>query len=495
MRDPTSLATAEDRTRTSASLEGPNRYGGILNDLPRLLPPMEHPPGSTRPRTVRIAAALSLSLVAILAILAGCTSPSTDDGGASGDEKLVRMVNTAYDPAVLSVPVGTTVKWVNDDPYGHTVTPYDKVQWGTDGSGDDAGDWLQKGDSWSFTFTEPGTYKYYCKPHAFSDGHGGYSGMTGTVVVTEGDGAAPADVATKVVPSPVAPPPTGRSEPAEVSITLETKEVVAQLADGVAYEFWTFGGTVPGPMHRVRVGDTVHVTLKNDAGSQHPHSVDFHAVTGPGGGAKATQTEPGKETSFTFQALNPGLYVYHCATPHIPTHIANGMYGLILVEPEEGLPPVDREYFVVQGEVYTEGAVGEPGMQAFSLGKLLDEDAEYFLMNGRVGALTGAGALQADVNETVRIYFGVGGFVPSSFHVIGEIFDRVWQEGSMTEPDTDVQTTLVPAGGSTIVEFKAEVPGDYLLVDHWLTHAIDRGAVGILHVAGEADPTVFQPGA
>ena len=168
------------------------------------------------------------------------------------------------------------------------------------------------------------------------------------------------------------------------------------------------------------------------------------------------------------------------------------MYGLILVEPEEGLPPVDREYFVVQGEIYTQGALGHPGHQAFSYAKMLDEDAEYFLLNGRVGALTGPGALEADVNETVRLYVGVGGMVPSSFHVIGEIFDRVWSEAAMSEPAHDVQTTLIPAGGAAIVEFKVEVPGDYLLVDHWLTHAIDRGAVGILHVEGDDNPAVFE---
>ncbi len=315
--------------------------------------------------------------------------------------------------------------------------------------------------------------------------------MVGKIIVGEGDSMV--DVDTTVIPNPVAPPPTGRSSPATVAITLETKEVVAQLADGAAYEFWTFNGTVPGPMLRVRQGDTVEFTLKNAADSTHPHSIDLHAVTGPGGGAKATQTAPGDETSFSFKALNAGLYVYHCATSHIPTHVANGMYGLILVEPPEGLPPVDREYYVVQGEIYTSGALGEPGMQAFSYDKMMDEDPEYFLLNGRVGALTGDGALQGDVGETVRIYFGVGGFVPSSFHVIGEIFDRVYPEGG-TPFVEDVQTTLVPAGGATIVEFTLEVPGDYLLVDHWLTHAIDRGAVGILHVEGDQDPGAFHAG-
>lgn len=416
------------------------------------------------------------------------TKPTDESATGTGHE--VVMENAAFSPTVLTVPVGATVRWTNHDAFGHTVTPTDAALWGTPGSGDAPSAWLQEDQSWSFTFTRAGTFQYYCIPHASRNAQGTYVGMVGTVIVTADDDAEP--ITAKVVPDPVAPAPTGRSQPARLSLELETKEVVAQLADGVAYEFWTFNGTVPGPMLRIREGDTVDFTLKNAPGSTHPHSVDFHAVTGPGGGAKATQTNPGESTSFSFQALNPGLYVYHCATSHIPTHVANGMYGLILVEPAAGLPPADREYFVVQGEFYTTGALGEAGLQAFSHEKMLSEDPEYFLFNGRVGAVTGPGALQANVNETVRIYFGVGGFVPSSFHVIGEIFDQVWTEGAMSAPATDVQTTLVPAGGSTIVQFKVEVPGDYLLVDHWLTHAIDRGAAGVLHVEGPANPPVFS---
>lgn len=299
------------------------------------------------------------------------------------------------------------------------------------------------------------------------------------------------DVSTVVVPDPRAPPPTGRTAPTVIRVALETREILAQLAHGTAYEFWTFNGTVPGPMIRVREGDTVEFELRNSASSKMPHSIDLHAVNGPGGGGVATQTAPGSSSGFSFKALNPGLYIYHCATPHVPTHVANGMYGLILVEPEEGLPGVDREYFVVQGEVYTTGDLGDPGIQSFSLEKLLEESPEYYLFNGRVGALTGAGALTALVNETVRIYFGVGGFVPSSFHVIGEIFDTVYPEGALDAPLQNVQTTLVPAGGAAVVEFRVDYPGDYALVDHALVHAVDRGALGILHVEGPSDSAVF----
>lgn len=432
-----------------------------------------------------ILVAISLAFVAF----SGCVSlevQAPNDGSPA--DVTVHMKDSKFEPATLRINVGSTVTWVNDDSMGHTVTPTDTAVWGTPGSGDAPATWLLEGQSWSFTFTEPGEYDYYCIPHAFKDEHGHYNGMTGKIIV--GGEAAP-EVIANVIPDPRAPAPVNRTGPARVAIELETSEVVAQLADGVSYEFWTFGGTVPGPMLRIREGDTVDFTLKNAASSQHPHSIDLHAVTGPGGGAKVTQTAPGGSTSFTFKALNPGLYVYHCATSHIPTHVVNGMYGLILVEPGEGLPSVDREYFVVQGEIYTEGALGDAGHQPFSYSKLMSEDPEYFLLNGRVGALTGAGALQANVGETVRLYVGVGGMVPSNFHVIGEIFDRVWHEGAMSAPAENVQTTLIPAGGAAIVEFQVEVPGDYLLVDHWLTHAIDRGAVGILHVEGAADPSVF----
>jgi len=285
----------------------------------------------------------------------------------------------------------------------------------------------------------------------------------------------------------------------KIRIDLETVELESRLADGASYTYWTFNKVVPGPFLRIQVGDQVEVYLKNAADSTTTHSVDFHAVTGPGGGAASTQSAPGEETSFTFTALNPGLYVYHCATPMVAHHIANGMYGLILVEPEGGLPPVDREYYVMQGEMYTHQDFGSSGALEFSEERLLDEQPEYFVFNGSVGALTSEHTMTARVGETVRIYFGVGGpNKTSSFHVIGEIFDRVYSEGSLTsEPLRDVQTTLVPAGGATVVEFKVDVPGRYILVDHSLSR-MERGLAGYLVVEGEENPEIFhgemQPG-
>jgi len=201
---------------------------------------------------------------------------------------------------------------------------------------------------------------------------------------------------------------------------------------------------------------------------------------------------PGKDATFTFKALNPGIYIYHCATAPIPQHIINGMYGMILVEPAGGLPKVDHEYYVMQSELYTTTAFGTPGQHEFSMEKLLAENADYVLFNGRVGALTGTGALKAKVGEKVRIYFGVGGFLPSSFHVIGEIFDRVYPEGAFGQPLENVQTMLVPAGGAAAVEFTLDVPGRYTLVDHSLGRALNKGAAGYLEVEGAADPSIFD---
>ncbi len=301
-------------------------------------------------------------------------------------------------------------------------------------------------------------------------------------------------IATLTAP-PEVPPPIGRDHPATVEVTLETKEFRGPLADGVDYIFWTFGDTVPGPFIRVREGDTIRLTLKNAKTSEFKHSIDLHAVTGPGGGARVTQVAPGKEATFEWKALNPGLYVYHCASPHIPTHVANGMYGLILVEPKGGLPKVDREFYVVQGEFYTKGAHGEEGLQAFSLEKARKEQPEYVVFNGRVGSLMGESALKAKVGETVRLYVGNGGpNLLSSFHVIGEIFDKVYAEGSIGAPPLrNIQTTLIPAGGSAIVEFHLDVPGTYLLVDHSIFRAIDKGALGAIEVTGPDAPAIFRP--
>jgi nitrite reductase (NO-forming) len=297
--------------------------------------------------------------------------------------------------------------------------------------------------------------------------------------------------------APQVPPPITRNQPAVVVVELEAIEKRGKLSDGVEYEFWTFNGSVPGPFIRLRVGDTVEMHLKNNKNNKNTHTVDFHYVTGPGGGAKVLMTDSGKESVSRFKALMPGLFIYHCAAPPIPAHISQGLYGLVLVEPEGGLPRVDREFYVMQSEFYTEGEVGDPGFQAFSSKKGAAERPEYVVFNGRVGSLMpdSGRPLKAKVGETVRIYFGnIGPNLVSSFHVIGEIFNRVFREGGVPgagNPDLNVQTTLVPSGSASIVEFKVDVPGGYILVDHSIFR-IDRGALGILSVEGPEAPEIYK---
>lgn len=293
--------------------------------------------------------------------------------------------------------------------------------------------------------------------------------------------------------APDVPPPITRKHATKMIVSLEVTEVVKKLADGVEYLFWTFGGEVPGKFIRVRQGDLVEFHLKNSPSSKMPHNIDLHAVTGPGGGAASSFTAPGHESQFSFKALNPGLYIYHCATAPVGMHVANGMYGLILVEPAEGMPPVDKEFYVVQGDFYTAGRFGEEGLQSFDQAKAEDERPSYVVFNGSANSLVGDNALKARVGDSVRIYFGNGGpNLTSSFHVIGEIFDKVYTEGGVLANQRQVQTTLVPAGGSTIVEFKLDVPGTYILVDHSLFRAFNKGALGMLKAAGPENLIVYS---
>jgi nitrite reductase (NO-forming) len=405
----------------------------------------------------------------------------------------------------LTVNVGDTVTItvINGDPVAHDLT-LDEFDVKTEQLTD-----KDQQVTISFTATTPGDFVYYCSLPGHRDiGMYGTLHVTGEASAESSATAVPPAVADAAVPAaqPAAadavsvvhnpadlPPPIGDRGPENVRVDLVTEEVSGQLADGTTYSYFTFNGTVPGPMIRVRVGDTVEVHLQNSTGSLFPHSIDLHAVTGPGGGAVYTQTNPGEETMFRFQALNPGVYVYHCATPSVAHHIASGMYGLIVVEPAGGLPPVDKEFYVMQGEIYTLQPFSTPGNLDYSHERMLNEDPEYYVFNGESMALTQDDyALRASVGDTVRIFFGVGGpNKTSSFHVIGEILDRVYNQASLTgEPETDVQTTSVPPGGATMVEFQVQVPGRYILVDHALAR-LERGLAGYLYVEGDENPDVF----
>ncbi len=291
---------------------------------------------------------------------------------------------------------------------------------------------------------------------------------------------------------PHVPTPVGRRQAKKLIVKMEILEKEGEMTDGVSYVYWTFGGTVPGSFIRTRVGDEVEFHLQNHPDNKLPHNIDLHAVTGPGGGAESSFVAPGHEKTFSFKTLNPGLYVYHCATAPVGMHIANGMYGLILVEPEGGLPPVDKEYYIMQGDFYTKGKNGERGLQPFDMQKAVDEKADYVVFNGSVGALTGDNAITAKVGETVRLFVGNGGpGLVSSFHLIGEIFDKVYVEGGDLINE-NVQTTLIPAGGAAIVEFKVDVPGTFILVDHSIFRAFNKGALGMLKVEGEEDKKIYS---
>ncbi|SHJ40734.1 copper-containing nitrite reductase [Flavobacterium haoranii] len=313
-----------------------------------------------------------------------------------------------------------------------------------------------------------------------------------TLKLTPVDMKVNGEMVAELTAPPFVPKPVGNRPAKKLIVKMEIKEQEGEMSDGVKYVYWTFGGSVPGSFIRTRVGDEVEFTLSNHPDNKLPHNIDLHAVTGPGGGATSSLVAPGQEKTFNFKCINPGLYVYHCATAPVGMHIANGMYGLILVEPEGGLPPVDKEYYVMQGDFYTKGKYGEPGMQPFDMTKAVDEHPDYVVFNGKVGALTGDGALTAKKGETVRLYMGNGGpNIVSSFHVIGEIFDKVHVEGGDLINE-NVQTTLIPAGGATIVEFKVDVPGTFILVDHSIFRAFNKGALGMLKVEGDEDKKIYS---
>jgi nitrite reductase (NO-forming) len=297
----------------------------------------------------------------------------------------------------------------------------------------------------------------------------------------------------RVTAAPNVPPAIARDHAVKVVLDVEIKEHTKTLAEGVSYTYWTFGDDAPGNFIRVREGDVVETRLHNHPDNTVAHNIDFHAASGPGGGGEASFVAPGHSATFTWRAMRAGLYLYHCVAAPAGMHLANGMYGLILVEPREGLPRVDREFFIVQGEFYTTGPYGQRGQQSFSIEKALQEEPDYIVFNGRVGALMDQGALRANTGESVRLYLGnAGPSLISSFHVVGEIFDNVYAEGGTVVTQHNVQTTIVPVGGSSMVEFVADVPGNYQLVDHAMFRAFNKGAMGMLEVRGQAQPELFS---
>lgn len=448
----------------------------------------------------------------------GAPAPDIAPAAAPAATELhVVATDFAFAPGTLQVQVGQPVRLILDN-HGsmqHNLQVEGREERAVASAGQTA--------SQTLSFDAPGEYTFVCTIPGHKE-----AGMRGKLVVGQGsprdpeiargahqpgatsqshhslESTKPAAAAPSAevrplpanldrLPLPQVAPPVNRSQPATVKVELETKEVTALLADGIAYRFWTFNGTVPGPMIRVRQGDTVELQLSNLPGTQASHSINLHAVSGPGGGAWATQVEPGKDGTIRFQATRPGFYVYHCMTAPVGQHVANGMYGMIVVEPPQGLPPVDHEWYLMEGDFYLQGDRDQPGLRDFSMDKLLAETPDYVVFNGSVGSLAGQRALHARVGETARIFFGVGGpAMDSAFHVVGGIFDKLYPEGA-TEALTNVQTTLVPPGDAMMAELKFDAPGHYMIEDHHITR-LQKGAMAEIEIDGPEQPDVFKAG-
>lgn len=302
--------------------------------------------------------------------------------------------------------------------------------------------------------------------------------------------------------APDVPPPINRDHPVTLVVDMFTTNKKMNIVGNTKYEYWPFGFYdererknvygVPGPFIRARVGDVLQVHFTNLDESGMAHSIDFHSVCGPGGGSPTNFAEQDETKVGAYLLEKPGLYVYHCAAAPIPVHIHNGMFGLILVEPLEGLPKVDKEIYVMQHELYVEKDEDDDKTYEMDYDAASKEIPKHVLFNGREGALVEKPCVMKQ-DQTLRIFFGNGGpNLISSFHVIGTIFDKLYREGDLeSTPAKSVQTTMVPAGGSCVVEMKMKVPGSFTIVDHSIFR-IDKGAVGMIKVKGNPRPDIYD---
>jgi len=293
------------------------------------------------------------------------------------------------------------------------------------------------------------------------------------------------------------PPPIHRTESNTHHVLLETKEMVGEIEPGVRFNYMTFGGQIPGPMIRVRQGDTVELTLKSNAKNHMIHNIDLHAVYGTGGGAGDTLVAPGQSKTIRFKAMYPGAFIYHCAVSNLDFHISSGMFGMILVEPPQGLPHVDREIYLGQNELYTDKETGQKGFHNFSFDNMTKENPTYVLLNGQKDALTkgGFGEIAAKQGEKVRVFFVCGGpNLTSSFHPIGNIWTKAWPEGAIANnPLHYIQTQPVPPGSCGVFELELPIAQKIKLVDHALTRVARKGMLGVIDVQGKANPEIFKP--
>jgi nitrite reductase (NO-forming) len=295
------------------------------------------------------------------------------------------------------------------------------------------------------------------------------------------------------------PPPITRDHAMHHEIEIEAREVEASLDAGARFTFMTWDGQVPGPMIRVRQDDTMSLTVKSAKENTWPHNLDMHAVYGTGGGAAATMVAPGRSATIRIKLMYPGAFIYHCAVPTLDEHISRGMFGMILVEPHDGLPKVDREFYLGQHEIYTKQPFGSSGMLDFSYDGMLGEAPSYVLFNAAVNGYTSGrfGSLQANVGETIRVFMVCGGpNLTSSFHPIGNVWSRCWPQGALANPPIKyVQTQPVAPGSCIVGDMDLPVPETIKLVDHALTRVAHKGLLAEIEVSGEANPDIFKVGA
>jgi nitrite reductase (NO-forming) len=266
------------------------------------------------------------------------------------------------------------------------------------------------------------------------------------------------------------------------NIKMDVKEMKVEIAPGVKQTMWTFDGTVPGPVYRGKDGDTFNFTITNDG--KMTHSLDFHAgMVSPS--TAMVPIDPGKSHVYTFKAEKAGIYMYHCGTPPVLMHIANGMYGALIVDPPD-LAPVDHEYVMLQSDIYTGKGGALPEMS-----KLLAGQYDAVAFNGYVNQYKYT-PIRIEPNESVRVWvLDDGPSAVSSFHVIGTIFDTVYKEGDYLlrpGPGGSQALDLMPAQGG-FVEFTPTEAGTYPFVTHKFDDA-SRGGLGVFQVGEPAGPTM-----
>ncbi len=294
------------------------------------------------------------------------------------------------------------------------------------------------------------------------------------------------------------PPPVDWDEPRHHEIELFTTERIAEVEPGVTFQYMTFNDQIPGPMIRVRRGDTVHFTLENPEDQGMLHNIDFHAVYGPGGAAVHTNVLPGETAEVEFKAMYPGVHIYHCAVPDMDYHISAGMFGAILVEPEDGLPEVDRELYFGQHELYTNGSAGEEGHHSFDMQSMFDEDPTYVLLNAEAYGFTEngkQGPVIVEKGDRIRVFLANGGpNLTSAWHPIGNVWTNLYRDGDLVSaPSRYVETTPVAPGTVAAAEMDTPVPGPIKLVDHALSRVRAKGLLAVIQVEGEEEPDIYNP--